>query len=135
MSAMRTSPERTEFYRQLGENIRKTRRSLKLSQDELARAVGLTRTSLTNIENGRQHPPLHTFCDLVEQLKVGASALLPNRVASAQAVDVEALASQQVRGKEELAFIATGIGVEYGGGQADGYEKKKNRVARRKPSN
>jgi transcriptional regulator with XRE-family HTH domain len=90
----------------------------------------LTRTSLTNLENGRQHPPLHTFCDLVEQLDVLASDLLPTREKSLGAVDVEAMAGQQVRGAKELAFITTGIGMT-NEEKLDGDTKKKNRSTRR----
>jgi transcriptional regulator with XRE-family HTH domain len=108
---MKDSPHQVAFYKQLGANIRKSRRRLELSQDDLARSIGLTRTSLTNIENGRQHPPLHTFCDLAEQLKVDISALLPNRSA-AGAVDLNAMAKQQVRGESELAFISSAIGIK-----------------------
>ena len=100
------------FYQELGVNIRKHRKRLKLSQDALARSIGLTRTSLTNIESGRQHPPLHTFCDIVEQLKVDASALLPGKAVSKERVDVRALAGSQVRGDKELAFITSGIGIK-----------------------
>jgi transcriptional regulator with XRE-family HTH domain len=106
---MKDSPQQVAFYKQLGANIRKNRQRLELSQDDLARSIGLTRTSLTNIENGRQHPPLHTFCDLVEQLKVDASALLPSRATPIDALDVKAMAGQQVRGENELAFISSGI--------------------------
>jgi len=109
---MKDSPQQAAFYQQLGSNIRKYRTRLKLSQDALAKAIGLTRTSLTNIENGRQHPPLHTFCEIVEQLKVEASEVLPSRPAATGTVDVKAMAGEQVRGENELAFIATGIGIK-----------------------
>ena len=101
-----------EFYRQLGERIRTLRKRRELSQDALARLVGLSRTSLTNIEIGRQHPPLHTFCEIVEQLQVDFSELLPHRMAATTPVNVEALAGTRVRGKNELVFIETGIGMK-----------------------
>src|SRR5258706_10596858 len=104
MVATSKSPLVAVFYKQLGANIRKNRQGLKLSQDELARSIGLTRTSLTNIEKGRQHPPLHTFCDIVEQLKVDASVLLPSRMPPTETVDVEAIAGQQIRGDDHVAF-------------------------------
>lgn len=126
---MKGSPHRLAFYKQLGENIRKCRRGLNRSQDDLARSIGLTRTSLTNIENGRQHPPLHTFCDLLEQLDVAASELLPTRTKPSASVDVEAMAGQQVRGANELAFITTGIGMT-NEEKLDGHKKKKNRSTR-----
>lgn len=109
---MKNAIQQFEFYRQLGESIRKYRKRRKLSQDALAKLVGLTRTSLTNIENGRQHPPLHTLCEIVEQLEVEFSELLPRSPAILGTVDVEALAGSQVRGVNELAFIENAIGLK-----------------------
>lgn len=103
------TPQHAAFYKELGENIRKLRRKRDLSQEKLADLVGLTRTSLTNIEKGRQHPPLHTFCDLVDQLKVDFSDLLPRPETIKVPVDLEALAGKQVRGEKELEFIRTTI--------------------------
>src|SRR5271169_4349163 len=71
-------PRKVEFYQQLGAQIRKFRKHQKLSQDVLAKLVGLARTSLTNIERGRQHPPLHTLSEIVAHLKVDISDLLPS---------------------------------------------------------
>jgi len=42
------------------------RRGKSLSQDALASAVGLTRSSISNIEKGRQKPLLHTLIDISE---------------------------------------------------------------------
>jgi transcriptional regulator with XRE-family HTH domain len=117
------------FYQQLGANIRAHRKALKLSQDSLGKMVGLTRTSLTNIENGRQHPPLHTFCEIVEQLKVGVTDLLPARKPAPAAVDANAIAAPQVRDQSELAFIVSGIGLKQEE-NVNGDKKKKNRSAR-----
>src|SRR5438128_1981431 len=90
------TPQQIMFYQQLGANIRKYRVLNKLSQDELSKLVGLTRTSLTNIEKGRQHPPLHTFCEIVEQLKVDIWDLLPRPVAIREPIDLKTLAGSQV---------------------------------------
>jgi len=78
---MKESPVEVAFYRQLGANIRKCRKRSKLSQAGLAKRIGLARTSLTNIENGRQRPPLHTLYDIVENLQLDLAELLPGRVA------------------------------------------------------
>ena len=116
---MKDAAQQSEFYRQLGEGIRKCRNKRKLSQDALAKLVGLTRTSLTNIESGRQHPPLHTFCEIVEQLKADFWELLPRALTPTATIDVGALAGSQVRGDNELAFIETGIGMKGRGSHGD----------------
>ncbi|MBK8091524.1 MAG: helix-turn-helix transcriptional regulator [Verrucomicrobiaceae bacterium] len=112
---MKNAPQQAMFYHRLGQNIRKCRKRHKLSQDALAKLIGLTRTSLTNIESGRQHPPLHTFCDIVEQLKVDVLELLPRAIAATEPVDVKAMVGMQLRGDKELAFIESGIGIKTGG--------------------
>jgi transcriptional regulator with XRE-family HTH domain len=119
------------FYTQLGENVRTWRDRRKLSQGALAALVGMTRTSLTNIESGRQHPPLHTFCAIAETLKVEVTELLPERrAASTEQIDVKALAGNQVRGADELAFITTGIGGK-GTEHGDNTKKKNSGNGRR----
>lgn len=67
------------FYRKVGENIRAKRKDRGLSQEGLAKAVGLKRPSMSNIEKGRQNILLHTFCDIAETLDSNPSALLPER--------------------------------------------------------
>jgi transcriptional regulator with XRE-family HTH domain len=116
---MKDTPQQVAFYRQLGENIRTYRRRSKLSQDRLAKLIGLTRTSLTNTENGRQHPPLHTLCAIAENLKVDISELLPRPLARAASVDITAMVGDQLRGADELAFVKSGLGIESGGSNGD----------------
>ena len=71
---------------------------------------------MTNIEKGRQRPPLHIFCEIAEHLKVEISDLLPTQVTRGMALDLKALAGQQVRGDNELVFIETAIkGVRFRG--------------------
>ena len=62
------------FYRKVGENIRAKRKERGLSQEGLAKAVGLKRPSMSNIEKGRQNILLHTFCDIAETLDSNANA-------------------------------------------------------------
>src|SRR5437879_2601330 len=60
-----TMKDHSTFYKQVGEKIR-SRRGKKLSQEALASAVGLTRTSISNIEKGRQRLLLHTLVDVAD---------------------------------------------------------------------
>lgn len=46
-------------YRQLGAKIQQLREALGWRQEELAKKVGLTRTSIVNIEGGNQRILLH----------------------------------------------------------------------------
>jgi transcriptional regulator with XRE-family HTH domain len=67
------------FYKKVGDNIRAKRKERGLSQEGLAKAVGLKRPSMSNIEKGRQNILLHTFCEIAETLNLAANALLPER--------------------------------------------------------
>jgi transcriptional regulator with XRE-family HTH domain len=104
-----TSEQHLAFYVRLGENIRKCRQDHNLSQEKLANLAGLTRTSLTNIEKGRQHPPLHTLCEIIEHLQVDIADLLPRPDAIKAPSDIKALAGKQVRGDDELEYIESAI--------------------------
>jgi len=116
---MKDISQQSAFYRQLGTNIRTCRKRSKLSQEGLATLIGLTRTSLTNIENGRQHPPLHTLCEIVEKLKVDISELLPRPLPATESVDITAMVGHQLRGADELAFIKSGLGIKNRGLNGD----------------
>jgi len=48
-----------------------------LTQDGLAKLVGLTRTSITNLEQGRQKCLLHTLSEIAAALQVEPAALIP----------------------------------------------------------
>jgi transcriptional regulator with XRE-family HTH domain len=94
-----------DFYKRIGERIRMKRRERGLSQEGLAKAIGLKRPSMSNIEKGRQSLLLHTFCDIAETLDIDTSSLLPPRVVS------ETVTMPDLRGysKEVREFVEAGI--------------------------
>ena len=66
------------LYRAFGDLVRQHRtRQPELTQEKLGDLVGLSRTSITNIEKGRQHVALHQVLALADALKVRPEALLP----------------------------------------------------------
>lgn len=69
--------DRDAFYAELGDKIRRARKSSGLTQQALASLVSLTRVSVTNIEMGRQKVMLHTLFDMASALKVEPCDLLP----------------------------------------------------------
>ncbi|KAM3108256.1 helix-turn-helix domain-containing protein [Phormidesmis sp. 146-33] len=75
-----------EFYEELGRRINATRKQRGLTQEELADRVGLTRTSITNIEKGRQKVLSHLLVELSDALNVSLHDLLPNPDAEARAL-------------------------------------------------
>ena len=65
------------FYKVLGRRICLLRGEKRLTQRALADSVGLTRTSLTNIEKGRQKILAHTLVQLADKLSVSLPRLVP----------------------------------------------------------
>lgn len=66
-----------KFYVELGRRIRSARLHYNLTQEQLADLVSLSRTSITNIEKGKQKILTHTLVDLAEKLKVPIDKLIP----------------------------------------------------------
>ncbi|MBI3916124.1 MAG: helix-turn-helix transcriptional regulator [Betaproteobacteria bacterium] len=67
-----------DFYVALGVRIAKARHS-RLTQDALAKKVGLTRTSIINIEKGRQQVLVHTLEEIARALNASVTDLMPRR--------------------------------------------------------
>jgi len=72
-----TDNPRRELYLRLGRRIRAAREDAGLTQAELAASISLSRTSVTNIERGRQQILLHTLYDIASALGIDAANLLP----------------------------------------------------------
>ncbi len=65
------------LYQKLGQQLRQKRESAKLTQAQLAERVTVLRTSITNIEAGRQKAPLHLIYELCAVLQVDIKDMLP----------------------------------------------------------
>jgi transcriptional regulator with XRE-family HTH domain len=66
------------LYRQFGRHFREARKEAGLTQEHVAERVGLTRTSVTNIERGRQHISLHQLYLLAAAVGRQPAELLPD---------------------------------------------------------
>jgi transcriptional regulator with XRE-family HTH domain len=75
------------LYRLIGERVSSARSSTGLSQNKLAKKLGLSRVSVVNIEKGRQRPPVHVLWKIAEALGVEITDLIP---ALAQIANTEA---------------------------------------------
>jgi transcriptional regulator with XRE-family HTH domain len=69
------------FYKDVGRLVREARGRTKptMTQAQLAAAVDMTRSSIANLEAGRQRIPLHVLVWIAEVLGIEPSALLPDR--------------------------------------------------------
>jgi transcriptional regulator with XRE-family HTH domain len=81
-----------KLYAELGDRIRRLRRAQapEMNQEKLAKILGLTRTSVTNIESGKQKITVDTLYRLCEEFSVEVSDLLP------KLADVVVVPSKQV---------------------------------------
>lgn len=60
----------------IGGNIKKLRKERKITQQELARNVGLSRSYLSDIENNRNNPSLKTIESLSVKLNISIHYLI-----------------------------------------------------------
>ena len=67
------------LYQEFGDLVQMHRkRTQGMTQQKLGSLVGLSRTSITNIEKGRQHVSLHHLYAIADALEVSPEALLPS---------------------------------------------------------
>lgn len=96
-----------ELYKQFGRRVARFRKKAKLSQVKLARAVGLSRSSIANIERGRQTVQIHVAYLMADALGEEIVRLLPNQPRSAALSSVlggrlETFTPEEKRALEEL---------------------------------
>lgn len=71
------SDSESELYKYVGAQLRARRQALQLTQAYLAEQVGLLRSTIANIEAGRQRITLYVLYQLCEALELGVAAVLP----------------------------------------------------------
>lgn len=103
-----------DFYAEVGRRIRDARKRRKppLTQEELAGSVSLTRTSITNVEKGRQKFLLHTLADIAAALHVEPVSLLP---AANEAADHQLDEVLKDRPKSEKDWIKSTVSAAQAG--------------------
>jgi len=86
------------FYETLGARLKARREEIHLRQAELAESVGLSRTSITNIERGRQRLFLDQFAEICRNLKVVPAEMIPQPLSqNAKRLTVRATKPQSVQ--------------------------------------
>lgn len=64
-----------EDAKKLGENLKKIRTQKNVTQVEVARVLGVDRSFVSNIENGKNNPTLSTIANLAKALNVPVDEL------------------------------------------------------------
>ncbi len=62
--------------KKLGENLKKIRTSKNITQTEFAEKLGVDKSFVSNIENGKTNPTLSTITNLAQALGVSTNELL-----------------------------------------------------------
>lgn len=95
--------DQEHLYRAIGAKIREVRKEKQMKQETLALSIGLTRTSLANIEGGRQRFLLHTLFDIARTLDVTGEELLVGRSPILNEIDKNL--ARNVKEPGSLAFF------------------------------
>ena len=91
------------IYRVFGRRLRELRDQQGIAQEELATLSGLTRSSIANIENGKQRVLLHQLLQFAEALHVDLHVLIPTagvgllKMADAEVYDAKAAYLDKLR--------------------------------------
>lgn len=66
------------LYKIVGSKLQQTREEKKLTQQQFADQVGVTRTSISNIETGKQRSPLSLLYLICKNLQIELKNILPS---------------------------------------------------------
>lgn len=109
---------------QFGKLVRGYRRRRDVTQLQLGERVGLTRTSITNIEKGRQKVLLHQVFQFADALQVNPEMLLPRQITREAESQIEEKLPKDLRGPErDWIHRVVAAGTQEG----DGYDKTKQK--------
>jgi transcriptional regulator with XRE-family HTH domain len=95
-----------DLYAQFGRQVRAARREARLTQQEVAERVGLTRTSVTNIERGIQHISLRQLYLLAAAVGLHPAQMLPRPEEATEGVLPEPALRELERDAEGRDFAA-----------------------------
>lgn len=114
------------LYRSIGEAVRGRRRSMGLTQQNLADMLGISRASLANIEVGRQRLLVHQLCNLAHVLDQDVQVLLPKAPDLAKIKEIDGLnfsANLNLEQRQEIAYLLSSEDTSTDSGGSDEYDQ------------
>lgn len=95
------------LYAAVGRKIRaaRERSTPRLSQDKLAKRLGISRASIVNIEAGRQHAPLDLLWKIAQILELELTMLIPQR---AELLAIDNVVELNDKMRKQIEVEATG---------------------------
>lgn len=127
-------PVDRQLYTEIGRRIaiaRRQRSTRLVSQEDLAKGIGLSRTSVVNIERGRHRIQIHVVYAIARVLDVEVSDLLPPARPAADAADLPASFARQLKTEAEKTAVGRLV-AQPGGTTRD--DKTTHRDSRVRPS-
>lgn len=70
-------PKTKQDLQRMGDNIQKLRKSVGMSQEKFAEHIGISRTHIGHIEQGRKEASLQLLQRIAKALKVKVNELIP----------------------------------------------------------
>jgi transcriptional regulator with XRE-family HTH domain len=102
--------DRAGFDREVGLRLQRARKKRGITQQELAKRIGLPRPSYANIESGRQRVPLDVVWRAAVVLDLSIAALVPEPLPErTEAAPVFALAGSVIAPSRGLANLTAGF--------------------------
>lgn len=83
-----------DLYIELGKRIKALRNENKVTQAELAEALNLQRTSITNIEAGKQSAPLHVYYNICSYFNENLIDLVPANFSAISRINIDSITTQ-----------------------------------------
>ena len=87
------------FYVALGRRVQTERAGRSMTQEALARRIGLTRSSVANLEAGRQKIQVHILVSIASALRVDLDRLIPESERGSEELITEV--NKQLEGQPE----------------------------------
>lgn len=84
----------TDFLEAFGRAVRQLRKERGMTQAELGARLGLGRTSITNLENGQQSPPLSMLPEIASALGVDPLSLIASAAGDGKSTEAGDLAAK-----------------------------------------
>jgi len=108
-----------DFYALVGSKVRSARLAAEISQEFLANKVGLTRSSVANLEAGRQRIALHLFAAIAHSLNKDTCELLPERSQSHRVSIISDLQEELADSPETMQSFVRGAVARLGADDND----------------
>ena len=89
----------------IGQNIRAYRTSIKMTQAEFAKRLGVTGASVSAYENGTRQPSFEVLVKIANVLGVSTDYLLGRTATAARTIDVSGLTDEQLRMVKQMILL------------------------------